>query len=71
MIRNAGKRIVPMSDLQIALDPSDDMFLECAEEASAQYLVTGNKKHFPAAWKSTRIVNARELIEQVVPDLKR
>ena len=71
LIRNSGKRVEPKINLHIALDPSDDMFLECAQEASAQYLVTGNKKHFPATWKSTSIVNARELIEQVIPDLKR
>jgi len=66
LIRNSGKRVEPKINLHIALDPSDDMFLECAQEASAQYLVTGNKKHFPATWKSTSIVNARELIEQVI-----
>src|SRR5271165_155885 len=71
LICNAGKRVVPRRQLQVAADPDDDIFLECAEEASAQYLVTGNKKHFPASWKSTRVVNARELIEQVLPDLKR
>jgi len=71
LIRSAGKRVVPKINLHIAADPDDDIFLECAEEASAQYLVTGNKRHFPAMWKSTRIVNARELIEDVIPDLKR
>ena len=29
-------------------DPDDDIFLECAQAASAHYLVTGNGKHFPA-----------------------
>jgi uncharacterized protein len=71
LIRNAGKRVAPRRRLQIALDPSDDIFLECAEQARVQYLVTGNKRHFPAVWKSTRIVNARELIEEVIPNLKR
>ncbi len=71
LIRNAGKRVAPKIRLQVALDPGDNIFLECAQEASAQYLVTGNKKHFPEMWKSTSIVNARELIEQVIPDLQR
>ena len=36
--------------------------LECAEVASADYLVTGNKRHFPKRWKVTAVVNARELL---------
>ena len=44
-------------------DPDDIIFLECAETAGADYLVTGNRKHYPAEWKKTRIVTAREFIE--------
>ncbi len=71
LIRNVGNHVTPKRRLQIAHDPGDDMFLECADEARAEYLVTGNKRHFPATWKSTRIVNARELIEELIPELKR
>jgi predicted nucleic acid-binding protein len=49
--------------LSVAFDPDDNIFLECAQEADANYLVTGNKRDFPAQWRNTRIVNARELIE--------
>jgi predicted nucleic acid-binding protein len=28
-------------------DPDDIIFLECAETAKADYLVTGNRKHYP------------------------
>ena len=45
-----------------AIDPDDNMFLECAEEAEADYLVTGNKKHFPAKWNQTKIVSGREMM---------
>jgi len=71
LIRETGKRVVPIRQPQIALDPGDNIFLECAEKADAQYLVTGNKKHFPAMLKATLLLNARELIETVIPDLKR
>jgi hypothetical protein len=27
--------------------------------------VTGNKHHFPKRWKSTQVVNARELLELI------
>lgn len=71
LIRTSGTLVIPKRRLQIALDPGDDIFLECAEAARAHYLVTGNKKHFPEVWKSTRVVNARELLEEVIPDLQR
>jgi predicted nucleic acid-binding protein len=51
-------------------DPDDNKFLECAEAAGADYLVTGNKKHFPSHWKKTKVVNAREFIEIITPDLQ-
>jgi uncharacterized protein len=45
-----------------ALDEPDNRFLECAEEAKAHYLVTGNKKHFPfPELKGTKIVSPAEL----------
>jgi putative PIN family toxin of toxin-antitoxin system len=44
-------------------DPDDLIFLECAETAAADYLVTGNRKHYPGEWKKTRIVTAREFME--------
>ena len=71
LIRTSRNLVIPKRRLQIALDPGDNIFLECAEAARAHYLVTGNKRHFPEVWKSTRIVNARELLEEVIPDLQR
>ena len=52
---------------EIKRDESDNRFLECAEEARADYLVTGNLKHFPATWKTTRIVNGRQLLIEHPP----
>lgn len=48
-------------------DEPDNRFLECAEAAGADYLVTGNRRHFPARWKITKIVSARELLEAILP----
>ena len=61
--------VKPTLKLTITSDPDDNMFLECAQEAGADFLVTGNKRHFPRAWRSTKVVNARELIELVNPQL--
>lgn len=47
-------------------DPDDLIFLECAEAAAADYLVTGNRKHYPDQWKKTRIVTVREFFELTV-----
>jgi putative PIN family toxin of toxin-antitoxin system len=49
--------------LQVSSDDADNRFLECSESATADFLVTGNKKHFPERWKTTAVVNAREWLE--------
>ena len=46
-------------------DDPDNRFLECMDAVGANYLVTGNKRHFPNRWKSTRVVNAREFLRLV------
>ena|SRR5271157_1244020 len=63
LIRQNSTLIVPTSTLSVSPDERDNRFLECAESAGADYLVTGNRRHFPAVWKKTRIVSARELVE--------
>jgi predicted nucleic acid-binding protein len=45
--------------LTAASDEDDNRFLECAAAAGAEYLVTGNLRHYPAAHGSTQVVNAR------------
>jgi uncharacterized protein len=47
LIERASKRVQPKLKVNEAKDPDDNKFLECAVEAEANYLVTGNKKHFP------------------------
>ena len=48
-LRSQARRVEPKIHLQVALaDPEDSKFLECAEEAKADFLVTGNVRHFPA-----------------------
>jgi putative PIN family toxin of toxin-antitoxin system len=64
-IRQHSTLITPSVTLAVSPDESDNRFLECAEAAQVDFLVTGNLRHFPSVWKSTRIVNARELVESV------
>ena len=65
-----SQQVVPSSRVFACLDPDDNIFLECAEAAAADYLVTGNKRHFPAFWKHTKIVNCRETMEIIAPHLR-
>jgi predicted nucleic acid-binding protein len=39
--------------------------------ARADFLITGNRKHFPAFWKNTKIVTPREFVSLVAPHLIR
>jgi uncharacterized protein len=45
--------------IQASSDEDDNRFLECAAAAQAEYLITGNLRHYPDSWDATRIVNAR------------
>jgi putative PIN family toxin of toxin-antitoxin system len=61
-LEQASKIVYPTRRVASALDEPDNRFLECAEEAKANYLVTGNKKHFPfPELKGTKIVSPAEL----------
>jgi len=62
-IRAIVSLVKPEVRVSAARDPDDNQFLECAEAAQADYLVTGNIRHFPEVWKETRIVTPREFID--------
>ncbi len=71
LIKNRSHLIVPSRRLDVTSDPDDNIFLECADTARADYLVTGNQKHFPPFWKSTKIITARDFINLAAPHLIR
>ena len=71
LIEKAATIVYPQKRITAAKDPDDNKFLECAAEAQADYLVTDNKKHFPKQWRQTRIVNTRELLQEITTDLQR
>ena len=67
MFRAKGEYFQPEASPVSSPDPADTKFIHCALAAGADYLVTGNKKDFPdSPYGSTRIVNAAELIDQVM-----
>ncbi len=69
LIRNRAQLVTPARALQVAKDPDDNKFLECADTARADYLVTGNQRHFPKFWKQTKVITSREFIAIVAPHL--
>jgi putative PIN family toxin of toxin-antitoxin system len=64
-IRERGFWVKPSEKVRACLDADDDIFLECAQAARANYLVTGNQKHFPAKWADAQIVTARQFLDAV------
>jgi putative PIN family toxin of toxin-antitoxin system len=65
-IRKLGHWVKPNVRVTESTDPDDNIFLECAQAGKADYLVTGNQRHFPDRWKKTNVIGARELIERVM-----
>ncbi len=68
LIRTHSYSVKP-SRPQVTPDPDDNKFLECADTARADYLVTGNVRHFPKFWKNTKVTTSREFISIVAPHL--
>jgi len=69
LIKNHGHTVVPTRQLEATTDPADNIFVQCADAARADYLVTGNQKHFPRFWKKTKAVTRREFVSLAAPHL--
>jgi len=69
LIKNHTYSVTPSQLPQLTTDPDDNIFLECADAARADYLVTGNQRHFPRFWKKTKIIHSREFLDIVAPHL--
>ena len=69
LIKNHSHTVVPTRQIEATGDPADNIFLECADAARADYLVTGNQKHFPRFWKKTKVVTPREFVSLAAPHL--
>ena len=69
LVKNHSHIVTPSRRLEVSPDPDDNMFLECADTARADYLITGNQRHFPRFWKKTKVITPREFISLVAPHL--
>ena len=66
VLHDQGQMFEPTETPYLSPDPTDTKFLQCAFASSADFLVTGNKRHFPTSpYGSTRVVKARELLTQI------
>jgi putative PIN family toxin of toxin-antitoxin system len=71
LIKNRSHLFTPSRRVDVTSDPDDNIFVECADAGRADFLITGNRKHFPAFWKNTKIVTPREFVNLVAPHLIR
>jgi putative PIN family toxin of toxin-antitoxin system len=62
-IRRTATVVAPRQVIKESADDPDNRFLECAETAHADFLITGNKRHFPDEWKATIILTPRAFID--------
>ena len=69
LIKNHARVVVPSRLPQVTTDPCDNIFVECADAARADYLVTGNQRDFPKFWKNTKIISSREFLNIIAPHL--
>ncbi len=69
LIGSHSYSVKPARPLQVTRDPDDNKFLECADAARADYLVTGNQRDFPKFWRKTKVITSREFISILAPHL--
>jgi uncharacterized protein len=63
-LSHAATMVMPESRINASPDDTDNRFLECAHASGADYLVTGNKRHFPfPAYEGTAIVSPAEFAQ--------
>jgi len=62
-LEKSGSLFSPVRTLKISEHEPDNRFYECADAAQAALLITGNLKHFKKDYQTTKIVNARKLLD--------
>jgi uncharacterized protein len=71
LLRSQGEEVHDPAPLTSGLpDPGDEKFLACAKAAGIDFIVTGNKRHFPPqACGAIRVVNAAELLDRITLEI--
>jgi putative PIN family toxin of toxin-antitoxin system len=64
LVEAVGELVIGQPLLEKLPDPDDEAFLEVALEARADFLVTGNLRHFPARLRQgIAVVSPRDFLE--------
>jgi uncharacterized protein len=71
LIKNHSHLVTPSHRIEVTTDPDENIFVECVDAARADFLITGNRRHFPAFWKNTKIITPREFVNLAAPHLIR
>jgi uncharacterized protein len=70
MLRRNGELFQAEQSSQASPDTGDTKFVECALTAKADFIITGNKRHFPEkSYGSAHVVNAGELLDRITLEL--
>ena len=70
LLRRNGELLQPKGSPKTSPDTGDTKFIDCAITAGADFIVTGNKRHFPdTPYGSARVVNAAELLDRIALEL--
>ena len=70
LFRYRGKLLDPVPIAGVSPDPGDDKFIACALAGKVDFLVTGNKRHFPQSLESgVKVLNAAELLEFITLEM--
>ena len=70
LFQRQGARLDAVPVANLSPDPDDDNFIACALAGEAEFLVTGNKRHFPPIQgPRPKIVNSGELLELITLEL--
>ena len=65
LLEAAGVKVRSPGRLKISTHEDDNRVYECAVAAKAHYIVTENARDFSEPYKTTKIINARQLLELV------
>ena len=54
--------VAPRKKLAVSRDSGDDKVLECAVEARADFIITGNTRDFPMQYHGVRVVKPKDFL---------
>jgi putative PIN family toxin of toxin-antitoxin system len=70
VFREAAFLVTPLERFAVARDADDNKVVECAVQARANYVVTGNLRDFPASFREIAVVSPRSFLNILGSDEK-